>query len=135
MNDFQQEFNKIANEAGEAILKSLPRLYGMNIILQRIANAIEKGGPWQVKYQYDIHGPGEVWHVSSGDQIIVLLNSIEAEEKCERLNKEFVARAVVECMRDTPATEIYGNYECNDIWQNMTSTKIWQLWIDAILKV
>lgn len=42
------------------------------------------------------------------------------------------ARAILEAMRD-PTDGMYAAYRCDDLWRNLNSHKVWQLWIDAAL--
>ena len=42
------------------------------------------------------------------------------------------ARAAIEAMRET--TEgMYNAYRCDEMWRDLDSKKVWQLWIDAAL--
>ena len=45
------------------------------------------------------------------------------------------AKRAIAAIRDAPDdSEVYNNYRCDETWRELTSKKVWQLWIDAILK-
>ena len=91
----------------------------MNEMLKRIVEILGKDAPWQVKY----NGVA-VWRVehSTGMLNERFGSSEAAEDRCEQLNKEWIAREIVKCMRDTgPSIAIINQ-------------RLWKYWIDDILR-
>ena len=42
------------------------------------------------------------------------------------------ARAAIEAMRAVPDL-CYDQYRCDNMWRDLNSTKVWNLWLDAAL--
>lgn len=113
----------------------------MNEMLQRIGDVAVKGGPyvWRAKLTACDKYAYEIWTRDDPGNLIrwvkTVFNNDEAYNLVQNLNKEFVARAIVEIMRNAPnCSEIYSAYRCDKIWNSLSSKEVWQLWIDAILK-
>jgi len=42
-----------------------------------------------------------------------------------------VAEAMLETLREVPEI-CYDQYKCDNVWAELDSTKVWNLWLDAI---
>lgn len=52
--------------------------------------------------------------------------------RSEKVEYTRMARAAIEAMREVPSV-VYAAYRCDEQWKDLNSTKVWNLWIDAIL--
>lgn len=75
-----------------------------------------------------------VWELWEGNTRVVSSNNHKhIENMCDILNYKYAAKKAIESLKDTPLL-CYDDYKCDDVWKNLTSTKVWYLWYDAILK-
>lgn len=108
----------------------------MNTMIKRISEVIRKAideAPFQSKY---IIGDDLYKVINTATNIVAFTSGdMElAEAEMDRLNDEWIARKVVECMKGEMPQDVYKNFACTYQWSEMTSTKIWNNWLDAILK-
>ena len=64
------------------------------------------------------------------DEATALLDKKSLEEIRGRLVQ--TARAILQTMRE-PTSGMYDQYRCDEMWRDLNSIKVWNLWIDAAL--
>lgn len=117
----------------------------LNEMLDRIIDAIEKGGPYRIKVidvSFITSFIKKAYEIYKEDKWVkTLFNFNDAEDEVERLNNEYVARAVVETMRQATDAQRNNYYEmCLAEGYNKNATSAcfndgtWERSIDAILK-
>lgn len=110
--------------------------YSMNTMIKRISEAVRKAID---EAPYQIIGNTEYWiRNNSSNRIEYKFKSFElARAKIKELKDEWIARKVVESMKGDLPADIYVNYSVdgdNTAWKDLNSTKVWNAWINAILK-
>lgn len=55
----------------------------------------------------------------------------DMDDECKQYCFDY-ARAAIEAMRE-PTDGMHEAYRCDDLWRDLDSVKVWQLWIDAAL--
>lgn len=110
----------------------------MNTMMTRIAEAVRKAideAPYVVKpLGWNTSAVSFTWGVLDNVITLAVFTDPEAAEAAmDKLNDAWIARKVVESMRELDQ-ETYENFKCDKLWKEQNSIGVWQGWIDAILK-
>lgn len=103
----------------------------MNEMLKRIVDVLTMNTLYCVKYAINT----QRWHICK-DNVSIFSSKFpyEAEDRCEQLNREWLAREIVQCMRE-PTDEQRNNYYELAFKTEVMHDAHWERAIDAILKV
>lgn len=100
-------------------------------MLKKIAEVLKLEAP----YRAFLNPITDKWYVSPDPDLKTFKIYYQAKDYCEELNRLWMARKIVEAMREAPDdNKIYDNYLSDILWRDLNSKDVWNKWIDAILK-
>lgn len=104
----------------------------MSEMIDRIAKAIEEALD-KPKYVVRVnkHGDWELWEGLT--KIVSSNNHGHIDRMCDILNNKYAARKAIEALKGEIPSETFFKYTCDKPWKELTSSDVWNLWLNAIL--